>query len=151
MFISVFTDGACRVSNPGLCSSAFVVYKGSELLHKEGRVLEGLKTNNEAEYTALLDFLKWADKHNVRNAFIHCDSALVVNQTLQQWECNKPDLRKLSTQAYGLLVRGAHMLKHVRGHGKNEDEVINARNGEADALCNALLDKHQEEYLVSKN
>lgn len=149
-FYSAYTDGACRVSNPGKCSSAFVIYKGPELLHKEGRVLEGLNSNNTAEYVALLDLLKWAEKNNIRNAFIHCDSALVVNQTNQQWACNKPDLKRFSTQAYGLLVRGAHVLKHVRGHGKNEDESINAKNEEVDALCNALLDEW-ENTNASKN
>ena len=143
--INAYTDGACREGNPGLCSSSFVVYKGDVLVHEEGRVLEGKQTNNTAEYMALLDFLKWAEKNNVRNAFIHCDSMLVVNQTLQQWECNKPDLRKFSTQAYGLLIRGAHVLKHIKGHDGN------VGNEEADALCNALLDKYQEEHFASKN
>lgn len=143
--IDVYTDGACRVSNPGLCSSAFVVYVNNTLDHQQGRVLEGLQTNNTAEYTALIDFLKWADANGVRNARIHCDSALVVNQTNQQWECNKPDLRKLSTQAYGLLVRGAHMLMQIKGHDRIEG------NEKADKLCNELLDKYQEEHNAKRS
>lgn len=135
--INVYTDGACRLSNPGLCSSAFVVYKDGVIVYREGRVLEGLQTNNTAEYTALFDFLMWAEKNNVRNAIIHCDSALVVNQTNQQWACNKPELKKASTQAYGLIVRGAHVLKHIKGHDGNEG------NEAADALCNVLLDEYQ--------
>jgi ribonuclease HI len=135
--IKAYTDGACRISNPGLCSSAFVVYKDNQIFYREGRVLEGMQTNNTAEYTALLDLLMWAEKENVRNLIIHCDSALVVNQTNQQWECNKPDLKKLSAQAYGMLIRGAHVLKHIKGHDGNEG------NEAADALCNVLLDEYQ--------
>lgn len=140
---NVFTDGACRVSNPGLCSAAFVVYKDDVFFHEQGRVLEGLRSNNESEYTALIDFLMWAESKALRNAMIYCDSALVVNQTNQVWECNKPELKTMSSLAYGLLVRGTHVLRHVKGH---EGNVGNER---ADAQCNALLDKYQEDH-VSK-
>lgn len=134
-----YVDGACRQGNPGLCSSAFVIYKDGALFHKQGRVLEGLQTNNVSEYTALLDFLKWAEINNVRNAMINCDSKLVVEQTNQRWNCDKPELKTMMSLAYGLMVRGAHVLKHVKGHSG----VVG--NEEVDALCNALLDKYQEE------
>jgi probable phosphoglycerate mutase len=115
------------------------VYKDGKLFHKQGRVLEGLQTNNVAEYTALLDFLLWAENSGVRNAFISCDSKLVVEQVNQKWNCDKPELKAMMTLAYGLLVRGSHVLKHVKGHAGNQG------NEEADALCNALLDKVQNE------
>jgi ribonuclease HI len=137
--LTAFCDGACRLSNPGLCSSAFVVYKDGKLLHKQGRVLEGLQTNNIAEYTALLDFLLWAENLGIRNAFINCDSKLVVEQTNQRWNCDKAELKGKSQLAYGLLIRGAHTLRHIKGHAGNYG------NEEADALCNELLDKVQNE------
>jgi len=143
--ITVYTDGACRVSNPGLCSSAFVVYKDGKLFHKQGRVLERLQTNNVAEYTALLDFLLWAGNSDVRNAFISCDSKLVVEQVNQKWKCDKLELKPMMNLAYGLLVRGAHVLKHIKGHSGVQG------NEEADALCNALLNSHQKEEYAKQN
>lgn len=137
--IKAYTDGACRISNPGLCSAAFVVY-GEENVHnhKQGRVLPGLNTNNIAEYTALIDLLQWADKNTVRNIVIHCDSKLVVEQVNRRWDCLKPELKGLCSLAYGLLVRGGHMLKHVKGHsGVVGNEAV-------DALCNELLDEYQK-------
>jgi ribonuclease HI len=139
-----FTDGAVRVSNPGVASSAWVLYKDGNLVHKQGRVLEGLQTNNVAEYSALLDFLKWAEANAVRNVVIHCDSMLVVEQTNQRWKCDKPELKSMMGLAYGLLVRGSHVLKHCKGHAG----VVG--NEAADALCNAVLDIHKEEYNGNK-
>lgn len=133
-----YTDGACRLGNPGLCSSAFILYSlGKDPLLK-GRVLPGRNTNNIAEYTALLDFLKWADQHAVRNVVIYSDSELVVNQVNQNYECNKPELKSFMIQCYGLLIRGGHMLKHVKGHSGIEE------NERVDALCNELLDKFMD-------
>ena len=134
-----YTDGAVRVSNPGMASSAWVLYEDDLLAHKQGRVLDGSQSNNVAEYTALLDFLKWAEANAVCNVVIHCDSMLVVEQVNQRWNCDKPELKAMMTLAYGLLVRGSHVLKHVKGHAGNQG------NEEADALCNALLDKVQNE------
>jgi len=137
--ITAYTDGACRVSNPGLCSASFVVYKDNAKYHEQGRVLEGRHTNNESEYTALLDLLEWLYAQSIRNVVIHSDSKLVVNQTLHNWECNG-DLRPLMSKAYGLLVQGCHALKHIKGHEGNKG------NERADELCNAMLDIHKEEY-----
>jgi len=134
--ITAYTDGACRVSNPGLCSASFVVYKDNAKYHEQGRVLEGRHTNNESEYTALLDLLEWLYAQSIRNVVIHSDSKLVVNQTLHNWECNGL-LRPLRDKAYGLFINGCHILKHVKGHEGN------VGNEAADALCNALLDKYQ--------
>lgn len=136
--INAYCDGACR-GNPGLCSVSFVVYKGEKLWHKQGRVLEGKHSNNEAEYVALLDLLKWADKNAVKNIAIYCDSTLIVYQVTQKWSCNKPELKPMCSLAYGLMVRGGHTLKHVKGHNGN------VGNEAADALCNELLNKYKEE------
>lgn len=60
---------------------------------------------------------------------------LVVEQTNQRWVCDKPDLKKLMSLAYALLVRGGHALRHIDGHSGHQG------NEEADALCNELLDQ----------
>lgn len=142
--ITAYCDGACRGSNPGICSSAFVVYKDKEMLHKEGRVLEGLNTNNVAEYTALIDALMWMYRQSYRNVIIYSDSELVVNQVNQNWVINNEELRRMVSKAYGLLVAGCHVLKHVKGHAGNEG------NEAVDLLCNKVLDEW-ENVDASKN
>ena len=138
--ITAYVDGACRVSNPGICSCAFVIYglPGGE--SSIGKYLgPELHTNNYAEYQGLLLLLEWLYVNSIRNVIIHSDSKLVVNQTLHNWECNG-DLKPLMSKAYGLLVQGCHILKHVKGHDENKG------NERADAICNAVLDIHKEEY-----
>ena len=134
-----YTDGACRLGNPGLCSVAFVVYfkvDGKDHTYQHARVLPGRNTNNVAEYEALLDLLKWADAEGIRNLMINCDSNLVVSTVNMKAETNLPHLKPLVSLAYGLLVRGAHVLRHVDGHSGLEGNEL------ADQLCNEVLDKY---------
>jgi ribonuclease HI len=136
-----YCDGACRVSNPGICSCAFVIYKDEVEVHTEGKYIgPELRSNNFAEYQGLILLLEYLYLHNIRNVIIHTDSELVVNQTFGKWSILQPDLKVLAAKCYGLLVRGCHVLKHVKGHDGNKG------NERADELCNAMLDIHKEEY-----
>jgi ribonuclease HI len=142
-----YTDGACRVSNPGVCSCAFVLYdskmQGQEISQAKYLGPE-FHTNNYAEYQGLILLLTYLYMHSFRNVVIHCDSELVVNQVNQKWEINQPDLKVLAMKCYGLLVQGCHVLKHIKGHDGN------IGNERADAMCNAMLDIHMEEYYATK-
>ena len=149
MTMFAYTDGACRVSNPGICSCAFVLYglPGGEYSQVKYLGPE-LRSNNFAEYQGLILLLEYLYAHSVRNVVIHTDSELVVNQTLGNWEVKQSDLKVLAAKCYGLLVRGCHVLKHIKGHDGNKG------NERADGLCNAMLDAHKEEYelyLFGKN
>jgi len=138
---SAYVDGACRKGNPGVTSCAFILYKKEELIEEKGFYLgPELQTNNYAEFQGLLRLLEFLDEKNFRNVIIHCDSMLVVNQVNQLWNVNNEDLRPMVSRAYGLLVRGAHVIKHIKGHDGNPG------NEAADALCNKVLD----DYLVDR-
>jgi probable phosphoglycerate mutase len=134
--ITAYTDGAVRVSNPGVASCAWVLYnEKGEQLHSESYYLgPELRSNNFAEYTGLIRLLEWLYAHNTRNVITFCDSKLVVEQVNQKWQVNSDELRPLMSKAYGLLVQGCHVLKHCKGH----DGVIG--NEKADELCNKELD-----------
>ena len=139
--LTAYTDGACRVSNPGVCSCAFVFYglPGGE--YSQAKYLgPELRSNNYAEYQGLILLLEWLYAQNIRNVVIHTDSELVANQTFGKWSILQPDLKVLAARCYGLLVRGCHVLKHIKGHDGNKG------NERADELCNAMLDAHKEEY-----
>lgn len=139
--LKVYTDGACRVSNPGQASCAFVVLTGEQdgiVVHKEGFYLgPELRTNNYAEYMGLLKFLAWAKSNNVKKALIHCDSKLVVEQVNGNWACNKEDLKVLAGVAAELMSEGEYTLVHIRGH----HGIVG--NEMADELCNEILDQEQ--------
>lgn len=143
--ITAYTDGACRISNPGLCSAAWVLYKDGVEMGTDAKYLgPEFHTNNYAEYQGLILLLEFLYKQHTHNVIIHSDSELVVNQTLGKWEINQPDLKVLATKCYGLLVQGCHVLKHIKGHAGHKG------NERADELCNAILDIHMEEYNATK-
>ena len=139
--LTAYTDGACRISNPGLCSCAWVLYEGDvEKMHDSLYLGPEFHTNNFSEYQGLILLLTYLYMHSFRNVVIHCDSELVVNQVNQKWEINQPDLKVLATKCYGLLVQGSHVLKHVKGHDVTKGNI------RADQICNEILDKHKEDY-----
>ena len=145
--ITAYTDGACRGGNPGFTSCAWVLYENStdgvrsvEVAHDSKYLGPERHTNNFAEYMGLVLLLEYLYTHNFRNVVIYSDSELVVNQVNQSWQINNEDLRKMSAKAYGLLLQGCHVLKHIKGHDGN------VGNERADELCNAVLDTHKEDY-----
>ena len=88
----------------------------------------------------MIALLQYLYEQRYRNVVIYSDSKLVVEQVNQKWEVNSDELRPLMSKAYGLLVQGCHVLKHIKGHDGNKG------NERADELCNAILDAHMEEY-----
>ena len=146
--IEAWCDGACRGGNPGTCSCAWVL-RGETFDEHDNLVLAidtydqyflgpELHTNNYAEYQGLIRLLKFLYKAHLRNVVIYCDSLLVVNQVNDVWDVNSPDLLPYWQLAYGMVMQGCHVLKHIKGH----DGI--AGNEEADRLCNEELDRQEE-------
>ena len=137
-----YTDGACRVSNPGQCSAAFALYTGNEVMQSGFRYLgPELHTNNYAEYQGLLDLLKWTEVTKVTGLDIHCDSQLVVKQVRGEWAVKHKELQPLHDLAQALIIRGRHNLCWIRGHEQAELEEDRIGNTYVDKLCNEVLDK----------
>lgn len=146
-----FCDGACRVSNPGLAASSWVLYVGKasvfgpawQELRSDAAVHPGLNTNNYAEYQGLLMLLHYLGTSKFTGVTIYSDSQLVVKQVNREWG-SKPPLASYADTAYTLLLRGGHTLKHMRGHNKDERIELHFGNDRADLLCNQVLDEYQE-------
>ena len=139
-----YTDGACRVSNPGECACAFVVYDDASDLPcaSSFRYLgPELRTNNGAEYQGLLDLLKWAEVNGVKGVRIHTDSDLVMRQVNGLWKVKHAELQPLRDLAYALLVRGNHGLFWIRGHEQAEKLEDRIGNTLVDKMCGKVLDE----------
>ena len=137
-----YCDGACRISNPGQCSAAFVVYDSWASVWEGSRYLgPELHTNNYAEYQGLLDLLKWAEACNLKGLDIHCDSQLVVKQVRGEWAVKHKELQPLHDLAQALIVLGRHNLCWIRGHEQAELEEDRLGNTYVDKLCNIILDR----------
>lgn len=142
--LTIYTDGASR-GNPGNAASAWLIMKGTEILESEVLVL-GEKTNNYAEYSALLGALssakKYGDPKNIE-LNIFSDSKLVISQMNGEYQVRSPDLKPLHEKADLLAKNFSSVSYH---HVPREDPYI----GACDWLCNDALNTLMSAELQAK-
>jgi ribonuclease HI len=138
--LRLYTDGAAR-GNPGP-AGAGVVIEDEEGMRLRGlcRFL-GIKTNNEAEYLALIDGLKAVSEWKPDRLEVYMDSKLVAEQLKGGYRVKKPELRPLYDQAKKLLGAFEDVdIQHVKREG----------NKAADALANKAIDDHDKKGSAAK-
>jgi len=132
-----YYDGACEPKNPGgIATYGFVVYKNGDKIG-EGRGLaaepwsEGA-TNNVAEYTAMIQALKWLLEHGYADAkvLVRGDSQLSIRQMQGLYEVRALRIIPL----YKKAVELAKKFKKVRFEWVPREE-----NEEADLLSELAL------------
>ena len=99
----VFTDGASR-GNPGRAAVAFIILSDQEKIVMKGSKNIGVKTNNQAEYEAVIFALDSAKRLQTRNLSCYLDSLLVVNQLNGVYKVANPQLRQLWSQVFERLT-----------------------------------------------
>ncbi len=124
-------DGGSR-GNPGPAGY------GAVIEDQNGRVLArlseylGKRTNNYAEYSALLGVLAWALENKRPRLRVVADSELMVKQMQGKYKVNSPDLRPLWEEAR----RRANQLERFEiAH------TLRGGNKEADQLANDAMDR----------
>ena len=130
-----FFDGASR-GNPGKAGA------GALMINSEGKVVWekalflGEKTNNEAEYMALITLLKAAKEQGIRSLKVFGDSKLVISQVSRQWKINLPHLRLLAQEAWA-LSEGMDISYHwiPREENKRADILSNEGIDGAQRVC----------------
>jgi len=136
-FISVYTDGGAR-GNPGPAATGFVVKSTTKTLHKAGLYI-GEKTNNQAEYQAVIEALKWLSQNNkqllkeAKSIQFRLDSLLVVNQLNGKFKIKNLGLRELLLQIRNIEPDVTLPISYAH--------IPRAQNAEADSLVNDALDK----------
>lgn len=100
-------DGACEPTNPGgVATWGYVVHGPDDFYYESYAVIgegEGM-TNNIAEYTALLEAIKYGKTCLNNNDFIlRGDSKLVINQVSGLWKLKSENLRELYTLCMDML------------------------------------------------
>ncbi|CAL1407455.1 unnamed protein product [Linum trigynum] len=118
----LYVDGAAGKGGAG---AGIVVETPAGVIHEISHRFLELKTNNVAEYEALLSGLKIVINMGASHLHIYSDSLLVVNQVLESYEVKEEALAKLAGKVKGTLAQlDSWKLEHV----KRED------NHHADAL-----------------
>ncbi len=127
-----YTDGASR-GNPGPCAYAFIILVEGEVASARSGYL-GRCTNNEAEYSAVINALEEALSLGIRRIRVFSDSALVVNQLTGRWRIKDRRMALLASRVREMASRfeRVEFLKVPR-----ENPHVAA----ADAMCNRVLDE----------
>jgi ribonuclease HI len=92
--IEVFCDGASRGQGQkkfGEAACAVVVFKNKKKVAQFARGL-GARTNNEAEYEAVITALLICTMSDFVDPIIYTDSAVVANHVNQKWVCKNSAL-----------------------------------------------------------
>ena len=127
----MFTDGASR-GNPGEAGIGVVIKdEGGNVVKRIARYL-GKATNNQAEYTALLDGLKAAREMGADGIQAYADSELLVKQIKGEYKVKNPELQKMNQVARSLIEKfPAFVITYIPRE----------KNSLADSLANEAIDK----------
>ena len=125
----VHTDGAAR-GNPGPAAIGVVIEdEEGRTVYEASRAL-GVRTNNEAEYQALITALEYLKDVRPAEVEFRLDSELVVKQIGGQYKVKEPRLQALHGQVVMLLnAVKKFQFRHVRRE----------ENARADELANEAL------------
>jgi ribonuclease HI len=132
--VYISTDGGSR-GNPGEAAYGFVIKDSNkQLIVQIGKRL-GIRTNNYAEYMAVVSSLRWV-KENITPAptEIHfsLDSQLIERQMKGIYKIKEETLRSLYFTVQSLITE--------LGATVTFTHVMRAFNKEADAMVNQALD-----------
>jgi ribonuclease HI len=138
MTFNIFTDGASK-GNPGNAGIGVVIYKDNKCVEEISEFV-GDKTNNEAEYTAIIKALEKLDELNGKKANIFSDSQLLVKQLKGEYKLKSSKLALLYDEVQKLLEKLDINFMWVP---RDENKV-------ADSLANKAIKKMRRENKISK-
>jgi len=120
----LYIDGASR-GNPGKAAAGFVIIKNGKELVRGGKFL-GIKTNNEAEYFALLLGLKKCVELEIKKLKIFSDSQLLVNQIKGVYKVKNDNLKRFYKEILKILNNFEFEIEHIpREKNKIADNIAN--------------------------
>ena len=129
--LTIYTDGAAR-GNPGPAAIGVALKDAAgSTVATISRAL-GVKTNNQAEYTAVIAGIEKAISLGAKQVVLKSDSELVVRQLMGQYKVKNADLKELYQKVVALTGRLEKF---------SALNIPREQNKQADALCNKALDE----------
>jgi ribonuclease HI len=136
----IHTDGGSR-GNPGLAAAGFVIEsEDGSITKKYGEFLGSNKTNNEAEYKAVILALKklkhliGKEKASNADVKIYTDSELLERQMNGKFKITSKDIGNFFLEVWNLKLD----FKSV-----SFSHIYREKNKIADSLVNQILDKEE--------
>ncbi|MBI1956926.1 MAG: ribonuclease HI family protein [Candidatus Niyogibacteria bacterium] len=137
--IVIYTDGGAR-GNPGPAAVGVVIQDASGKTLKEYSDFIGERTNNEAEYEAVILALKKAKqlfgKDTTKNIAVHfrVDSELIARQLMGRYKVEEKRLAELFMKVWNLKMDFESI---------DFESIPREKNRAADRLVNRELDKQE--------
>ena len=129
--VEIYIDGAAR-GNPGESGIGVFIKESHDSIREIKKYL-GTKTNNQAEYTALITALESALDLSEKQVRVFTDSMLVANQMNGLWKVKHADIIPLNKQAKTLFKNYKDIsIQHIPRE----------QNSEADRLANLAIDEY---------
>jgi ribonuclease HI len=129
--IVAYCDGGSR-GNPGPAGFGVYIQDSAGGVLGELSQYLGARTNNFAEYSALLAALEFAITKGHGSLRVISDSELMVKQIKGQYRVNSPELRPLYEEARRRIAQLEHFqIQHV----------LREKNRHADRLANLAMDR----------
>ena len=137
MKISVYTDGGSR-GNPGPSGFGVAIYGDNHQVLAQISKFIGIKTNNEAEYFALIEALTWVRDHQTDYSAVsfYSDSQLLVRQVVGKYKVKADHIKPLHHQIIGLI---SEISIPTSFH-----EILREKNELADSLANQAMDHRHD-------
>ena len=138
MKLIIYTDGGAR-GNPGPAGIGVAVYDASGKFQKKHHALLGTRTNNEAEYEAVIAALKLASEEGADEVEVRMDSELVARQLGSVYKIRNSRMQELALHVRNLETKFKKVsYKHI----PREQNIL------ADKLVNQAIDKHVDTKII---
>ncbi len=126
--LEVYSDGASR-GNPGPAAIAFMILSEDRKMLKRYSKRVGVRTNNQAEYEALISALEFASTLPDQQAVCYIDSELVVKQLNGEYRVRNQKLKILWQKVNAFKQRFKRIsFKHVSRTNRYIQEVDQLAN-----------------------
>ena len=145
--IIIYTDGGSR-GNPGPAGMGVVIAGGKGKIMKEYSGFLGVKTNNEAEYEAVIFGLKkikaLLGKEKIKNTEIEfrLDSQLIARQLNGEYKIEEERLLPLFIKIWNLKIDFGPI---------KFSEIPREQNKEADRLTNEAMDNENSKLKIQNS
>lgn len=135
MMLYIYTDGAAR-GNPGPSASGYQIYDKDHKLMIKASLFNGFKTNNFAEYYAVISALERVSKEFGFDVDVQLssDSELIVHQLKGDYKVKDAKLKALNKMASELI----HQFRHFNIYNVPRS---NRHISAVDKELNLLLDR----------
>ncbi len=125
MEIFLFTDWASRW-NPGKSWGGFIAFNKNKKILFTWKKYFWIKTNNQSEYMALIEWIKASIKYWALKINIFLDSELITRQLEWRYKVKNKDLKSLYWNVIDSLWKTIWTVKHIRREfNKDADRLAN--------------------------